>query len=118
MSLDVLRRAFPQWTDVAAFALVAATALAGPAVLPQLPAEMIVGWHVGLDGRVSLTHGPRILGLVVLPATSAGFFLALRAVRSVVTLDSVAERRAYDAATLLLLGGLCAAQVSLIAANL
>ncbi|MFC7141305.1 hypothetical protein ACFQMA_15885 [Halosimplex aquaticum] len=118
MSASVARGLRPRWTDVTALALVALTVAVAAAALPRLPAEMVVGWHVGLDGRLSRTIGPRVLGVALLPALSVASYAALRTARALVSLDTPRDRRLYDALVHLLLASLCACQVAVVAANL
>ncbi len=107
----------PRLPDLAAFALVALTVLAGPAVLPRLPAEMVVGWHLGLDGEVSRTVGPRVIGLVALPALSVALFAGALATQRLAALGR-RERRLLGLGTTLTLAAVCAAQLWLVWVNL
>jgi uncharacterized membrane protein len=118
MSAAVDRGLGPRWTDVTALALVALTAVVAAVAYPRLPAEMVVGWHVGIGGTVSRTVGPRLLGVALLPAVSVGCYAVLRTVRADVSLDSARDRRLYDLLGHLLLASLCLCQVAVVAANL
>ncbi|WP_415379093.1 hypothetical protein [Halosimplex sp. TS25] len=118
MSASIARRLGSRWTDVTAVVLVASTAAIAAAAYPRLPAEMVVGWHVGLDGRVSRTIGPRALGVALLPALSVVGYAALRTVRALISLDAPRDRRLYDALVHLFLASLCLCQTAVVAANL
>ncbi|WP_436925830.1 hypothetical protein [Halosimplex amylolyticum] len=118
MSASVARGPGPRWTDVTALALVALTVAVAAAAYPRLPVEMVVGWHVGLDGRLSRTIGPRALGVTLLPTLSVASYAVLRTVRALVPLDGARDGRLYDSLVHLLLASLCACQVAVVAANL
>ena len=118
MSAAAERGLGSRWTDVTALALVALTAFVAAVIYPHLHAEMVVGWHVGLDGTVSRTVGPRLLGVALLPALSVGCYAVLRTVGAAVSLDSARDRRLYDLLVHLLLASLCLCQIAVVAANL
>jgi uncharacterized membrane protein len=113
--MTLRRRALPELTSLA---LVVATVAAGVVVAPALPERMIVGWHVGLDGQVSTTRGPRILGLVAIPAVTVVTYAVLRTTRLVVGEDHGLDRRLFDVLAHLLLGTLALGQAWLLAVNL
>jgi len=113
--VTVSRRAVPEFTSLA---LVVATALAGVLLAPSLPETMIVGWHLGLDGDVSVTRGPRLLGLIVLPALSVTAYLCLRSVRLLLDLETAVRPRYYETLVHLVLGSLALGQAWLLTVNL
>ncbi|WP_053948345.1 hypothetical protein [Halolamina sediminis] len=109
------RRALPELTSLA---LVIATVAAGVVVAPALPEQMIVGWHVGLDGQISTTRGPRLLGLVAIPAVTVVTYVVLRITRLVTERDYGLDPRLFDVLAHLLLGTLALGQAWLLAVNL
>ncbi|WP_137285098.1 hypothetical protein [Halorussus salinisoli] len=106
--------------DVTALALLALTMAVGIASYGDLPAEMVVGWHVGLDGDVRLTHAPRQVAAFAVPTAATGTYAVLRAVESVLDIrEELADfESVYDVAVHLLLVGLFALQAVVVAANL
>lgn len=112
--IDV-RRALPELTSLS---LVLATIAAGVVVAPALPEVMIVGWHVGLDGRVSVTYGPRLLGLAAVPAVSTALYIALRVTRLVVDAGAGMNARVFEALAHLTLVVLAIGQAWLLSINL
>lgn len=113
--MSAARRVVPELTSLA---LVLATVLAGFVVAPALPERMIVGWHWGLDGSVSLTRGPRLLGLVALPAVTLASYVALRVTRLVLDRDAGLDARLFEVLAHLLLAALALGQAWVLAANL
>lgn len=113
--MTTVRRAVPELTSLA---LVVATVAAGLVVAPALPEQMIVGWHVGLDGEVWFTRGPRLLGLVALPAVTVAAYAALRVTRLVLDRDAGLDTRVFEVLAHLVLGMLALGQAWVLAANL
>ena len=113
--VNTVRRAVPELTSLA---LVIATVALSAVVAPALPERMVVGWHVGLDGAVSVTRGPRLLGLVAIPAVTAGTYVALRVTRLVIDDDAGFDTRLFEVLAHLVLGALALGQAWVLAANL
>jgi len=109
------RRVVPELTSLA---LVLATVAPGFLLASSLPETMIVGWHLGIDGEVSVTHGPRLLGLTMVPALSGTAYLCLRFARLLLDPETAVRPRYYEALVHLVLGGLAVGQVWLLIANL
>lgn len=109
------RRVLPELTSLA---LVVATVAAGVVVAPALPEQMVVGWHMGLDGQVSVTRGPRVLGLVAIPAVAVTLYAALRVTRLIIDRETGVDTRLYEVLAHLVLAGLAVGQGWLLAANL
>lgn len=116
-SLDTPDVRPPRLTAVALLALALAVGVAGYA---DLPAEMVVGWHVHLDGGTRLTTAPRPVATFGIPVAAAGAYAAVETASARLgvreRLDDL--RFVYDAVVHLVLIGLCAAQVVIVAANL
>ncbi|QKY19479.1 hypothetical protein B4589_003455 [Halolamina sp. CBA1230] len=110
-----LRRAVPELTSLA---LAIATLGAGVVVAPALPERMIVGWHVGLDGSVSLTRGPRLLGLNAIPAVTVATYVALRVTRLVLDAGNGLNPRLFELLAHLVLVAFALGQAWLLAINL
>jgi hypothetical protein len=113
--MSTVRRVLPELTSLA---LVIATVAVSVVLAPALPARMIVGWHLGLDGTVSLTRGPRLLGLVALPAVTVGAYAALRVTRVVIDADAGLDTRLFEVLAHVLLGALAIGQAWVLVANL
>lgn len=113
--MSTVRRAIPEVTSLA---LVIATVAAGVVVAPALPERMIVGWHVGLDGTVSLTRGPRLLGLVAIPTVTVSLYVALRVTRLVLDAEHGVNTRLFEILAHLLLAALALGQGWLLEMNL
>ncbi|ACV46772.1 MULTISPECIES: hypothetical protein [Halomicrobium] len=113
--MTVSRRALPELTSLA---LVLATVASGFLLAPSLPETMIVGWHFGLDGELSVTRGPRLLGLTLLPALSVTAYLCLRSTRLLLDLEAAVRPRYYEALVHLVLGALAFGQAWLLTVNL
>ncbi|MBP1986547.1 hypothetical protein [Halolamina salifodinae] len=109
------RRTLPELTS---FALVVATVAAGAVVAPALPERMIVGWHVGLDGQVTVRRAPRVLGLVAIPAVTVVLYVALRTTRLVLDEAAGVDVRLFEVLAHLLLAALAIGQAWLLATNL
>ncbi|NEU56079.1 hypothetical protein [Halorussus sp. MSC15.2] len=106
--------------DLTALALLALTLAVGIAFYGDLPAEMVVGWHVGLDEGVRLTRAPRPVATFAVPAVATGAYVVVRAVALLPGVrDEVrAARFVYDLAANLLLVAFCASQMAVVTANL
>lgn len=113
--MTTLRRVVPELTSLA---LVIAPVAASVILAPALPERMIVGWHVGLDGHVSVTRGPRLLGLVALPAVTVVASVAFRVTRLVLDRVGGLDPRLFEVLAHLVLGMLVLGQAWVIAANL
>lgn len=113
--MSTVRRVLPELTSLA---LVVATVAVGIVVAPALPELMIVGWHVGLDGTISLTRGPRLLGLVAVPAVTLTMYVALRVTRLVLDEGHDVDTRLFEVLAHLVLAALALVQGWLLAANL
>lgn len=113
--VSTVRRAVPEATSLA---LVLATVAISVVFAPALPERMVVGWHVGLDGAGSVTRGPRLLGLVALPAISVGTYAALRITRLVIDGDDGVDSRLFEVLAHLVLGAFALGQAWVLAANL
>ena len=109
------RRLLPELTS---FALVVATVAAGAVVAPALPERMIVGWHVGLDGQLTVRRAPRVLGLVAIPAVTLVLYAPLRVTRLVLDEAASVDARLFEVLAHLLLAALAVGQAWLLAANL
>jgi uncharacterized membrane protein len=108
-------RALPEFTSLA---LVVGTAAIGVLLAPALPEQMIVGWHLGLDGHVSVTRGPRLLGLALLPIITAGVYVLLRAIRLLLDAEASQNTRGFEILDHLLLSMLVLAQAWLLSLNM
>lgn len=108
-------RALPELTSLA---LVVATVAASFVVAPALPERMIIGWHVGLDGQVTVTRGPRVLGLVAVLAVTVTLYVALRATRLAIDEGHGVDVRLFEVLTHLVLAMLALGQGWLLAVNL
>lgn len=104
--------------ELSSLGLVVATVAAGALVAPALPEQMIVGWHVGLDGQVRLTRGPRLLGLIAIPAVSVTLYVALRVTRLVVDREVGVDARLFELLAHLVLASLAVGQAWLLVINL
>lgn len=113
--MSTVRRAVPEVTSLA---LVLATVAVSAVLAPALPERMVVGWHVGLDGAVSVTRGPRLLGLVALPAITVGTYVVLRVTRLVIDGDDGVDSRLFEVLAHLVLGAFALGQAWVLAANL
>ena len=113
--MTTAHRVLPELTSLA---LVVVTVAAGVVLAPALPERMIVGWHWGLDGSVSLTRGPRLIGLVAIPAVTLASYVALRVTRLVLDRDAGLDARVFEVLAHLLLGTLALGQAWVLAANL
>mgnify|MGYP000350148275 CR=1 FL=1 len=113
--MTTVRRAVPELTSLA---LVIATVAAGVVLAPALPERMVVGWHLGLDGQVSITRGPRLIGLVAVPAVSLCVYAALRVTRLVLDRNSGLNPRLFEVLAHLVLGMFALGQWWLLAINL
>lgn len=110
-----VRRVVPELTSLA---LVVLTAAVGVVVAPSLPEQMTVGWHLGLDGEVSVTRGPRLLGLTAVPAVTATIYVVLRVTRFVLDFETDADVRLFEVLSHLLLGTLALGQLWILTINL
>ncbi|NHX36107.1 MULTISPECIES: hypothetical protein [Halolamina] len=113
--MRLARRALP---ELSSFALVVATVAAGVVVAPALPEWMIVGWHVGLDGEATVTRGPRLVGLVAVPAVTATLYVVLRVTRLALDEGYGVDTRPFEALAHLVLAALAFGQGWLLAVNL
>ncbi len=113
--MSTVRRVVPEITSLT---LVIATVAVSAVFAPALPERMIVGWHVGFDSTLSLTRGPRLLGLIALPAITVGAYVALRVTRLVIDGDAGLNTRLFEVLAHLVLGALVLGQAWVIAANL
>ena len=113
--MSTVRRMLPELTSLA---LVIATVAVSVVLAPALPERMIVGWHVGLDGTVSITRGPRLLGLVAIPAVTVGAYAALRVTRAVIDADAGLDTRLFEVLAHFVLGALALGQAWVLVANL
>ncbi|WP_313694385.1 hypothetical protein [Halorarum halobium] len=113
--MSSIRRVLPELTSLA---LVLGTVTAGLLVAPALPERMIVGWHLGLDGRVSLTRGPRLLGLVAIPAVTVALYVVFRVARFVLDVTEDVDVRLFEILAHLVLGMLALGQGWLLVLNL
>lgn len=109
------RRALP---ELSSLALVVVTVAAGFVVAPALPEWMIVGWHVGLDGELTVRRAPRLLGLVAIPAVTVTLYVALRVTRLVLDEGLGVDTRLFEILAHLVLAALALGQGSLLAVNL
>lgn len=110
-----IRRVVPELTSLA---LVIITVTAGIVVAPRLPEQMIVGWHLGLDGRTSVTRGPRLLGLVAIPAVTTAMYVVLRVTRFALERRTRVNTRLFEVLAHILLGTLALGQIWLLLMNL
>lgn len=110
----VRRRALLECTSLA---LVVGTAVLSIVLADALPEQMVVGWHLGLDGQVSVTNGPRLLGLVLLPVITAGVYIVLRATRLILDTETPQLTHGFEVLSHLLLGLLVLAQAWLLSLN-
>lgn len=108
------RRALPEFTSLA---LVVGTAALSVVLAPALPEQMVVGWHLGLNGQVSVTRGPRVLGIALLPVTIAGVYIGLRATRLLLDIEAPQHIRGFEVLAHLLLGMLIVGQAWLLSLN-
>jgi hypothetical protein len=113
--MTTLRRALPEVTSLA---VVVGAAAVGVVLAPALPAQMIVGWHLGLDGQVSVTRGPRLLGLALLPVIMAGICGLLRGTRLLLDTEAPQYTRSFEVLSHLLLGILLVCHAWLLSLNL
>ena len=104
--------------ELSSLGLVVATVAAGVLVAPALPEQMIVGWHVGIDGQIRLTRGPRLLGLTAIPAVSATLYVALRTTRLVVDGAVGVDACLFELLAHLVLASLAVGQAWLLVVNL
>lgn len=110
-----IRRVIPELTSLA---LVIITATVGIVVAPRLPEQMIVGWHLGLDGQISVTRGPRLLGLVAIPAVTTAMYVVLRVTRFAFDWKTHLHTRLFEVLAHLLLGTLALGQIWIVLVNL
>jgi hypothetical protein len=108
------RRALPELTSLT---LVVGTAAIGVLLAPALPEQMIVGWRVGLDGQVSVTRGPRLLGLALMPVITAGVYVGLRATRLLLDAEASQHTRGFEGLAHLLLSMLVLVHAWLLSLN-
>jgi len=113
--MTLARRALP---ELSSLALVVVTVAAGFILAPALPEWMIIGWHVGLDGEVTITRGPRLLGLVAIPTVAATLYVALRVTRLALDERHGVDTRLFEVLAHLVLGALALGQGWLLAVNL
>lgn len=113
------RRGRVRWPDVAALALVVLTIAATVTVYGDLPTRMVVGWHVGLDGAVAHTHGPRALAAALVPGLLVSLYAVFAAIPRIGDLgdDLEPNRWIYDLIVHAALGALCAIQAFILVAN-
>jgi len=103
--------------DLTALALLALAFAVGIAFFGDLPAEMVVGWHVDFDGETRLTRAPRSVAAFAVPLAATGAYAVAASVASRFREELGDLGVVYDAAVVALLVGLLALQVVLVAAN-
>jgi len=113
--VTTVRRVVPELTSLA---VVISTVAAGVVLAPALPERMIVGWHLGLDGQVSVTRAPRLVGLVAVPTVTVCVYAALRVTRLVLDRDAGLTPRLFEVLAHLVLGMFALGQWWLLAVNL
>ncbi|UPW00838.1 hypothetical protein M0R88_01735 [Halorussus gelatinilyticus] len=106
--------------DLTALALLALSFGVGIAFFAELPAEMVVGWHVDLDGGTRLTYAPRSVAAFAFPVAATGAYAVAAAAASRFPVREELGDFAfvYDVAVVGLLVGSLALQTALVAANL
>lgn len=113
--MSALHRRLPELTSLA---LVVVPIVVGVLVAPALPERMIVGWHMGLDGEVTLRHAPRLLGLIAIPAATALLYITLCITRLVVDTGNRLNTYLFEVLAHLLLAAMAFGQGWLLAVNL
>jgi len=113
--VNAIRRVVPELTSLI---LVIITATVGLVFAPTLSERMIVGWHLGLDGQVSITRGPRLVGLMAIPTVATTMYVALRVTRLALDIERHLDIRVFEILVHLLLGVLALGQIWLVTINL